>query len=186
MPKKQRSPRKKYSFQILKRKVVFSKGPMHLVDCAVKEGGRLVSRQILEHPGSVVIIPKLAPDRYILIRQFRFAARDRLWEWPAGGVERGETWRGAATRELCEEIGYRPRKLRKVVSFFPSPGISGEVMHLFLGEDLVPQYGEKDEDEEIEAHTFSGAEIEHMIKRGKIRDAKTILGYLYLAKRWRF
>ncbi len=175
--------KKKRKFTVKKRKVMFSKGPIHLVDCLVStHGGPTLSRQILEHPGSVVIIPKVDKNKYILIRQFRFAARDWLWEWPAGGVEKGESLRYAAARELTEEIGYRPKKLKKIVSFFPSPGVSAEVMNVFLAEDLYPEQGEQDEDEDIECREFTLTEIGKMIKSGKISDAKTILGYFYLKR----
>ncbi len=174
---------KEKRFSVKKCKVVFSKGPIHLVDCEVRQGEQVLSRQIIEHPGSVVIIPKTKKGDYILIRQFRFAARGWLWEWPAGGREAGESLRQAASRELTEEIGYKPRKLKKIVSFYPSPGISSEVMHLFLGEGLVPCRTQGDEDEVIEVKTFTSAQIARMIRSGAIQDAKTILGFLLLQAR---
>ncbi len=176
--------RSKEKFSVRARKVVFSKGPIHLVDCDVAmPSGRVLSRQILEHPGSVVIIPKIAKDRFILIRQFRFAARSWLWEFPAGGVEKGESLKKAASRELMEEIGYRPQRVRFLLKFYPTPGVSGEVMHLYLAEKLIPRWGRQDEDEEIEAHAFTAGQIERMIKQKKIIDAKTILGFYYLKNR---
>lgn len=171
----------KKNFKVKKRRVVFSKGPIHLVDCDVKmSDGKVLSRQILEHPGAVVIIPEVKPGRYILIRQFRFAAQDWLWEWPAGGLEPGESLKFAASRELTEEIGMKPKTLRQIVKFYPTPGISGEIMYLFLAKGLTPAYAICDEDEEIEVQEFSLKEIEKMIKIGKICDAKTILGFFYL------
>lgn len=170
------------NYYVKQRKVVFSKGPIHLVDCEVKmPSGNLLSRQIIEHPGSVVIIPRIAKDRYILIRQFRFAARGWLYEWPAGGVEKGESLRGAASRELMEEIGYKPKRLKKMLSFYPSPGVSGEVMHLFLADGLTPKTAQGDEDEEIEIREFTAKQIRDMIRRGRIVDAKTILGFQFLS-----
>jgi len=118
-----------------------------------------------------------------LIRQFRFAAKAWLWEFPAGGVERGETLQGAAKRELMEEIGYCPRKIKLLLKFYPTPGISGEVMNLFLAQDLVPKQAQQDEDEEIEVHEFSSRQIERMIQKKQIIDAKTILGIYYLKRR---
>ncbi|HLD50178.1 MAG TPA: NUDIX hydrolase [bacterium] len=172
----------KKKFKVKKRKVIFSKGPVCLVDCEVRmPSGKILSRQILEHNGAVVIIPKAGRDRYILVRQFRFAAGDWLWEFPAGGIEPGEPAREAAARELAEETGFRPKRLKKLFRFFPTPGISGEIMYLFLGENLVPDLREGDEDEEIEKKEFSLVQMERMARNGKIRDAKTILGIFYLS-----
>ncbi len=173
--------RKKY--RVARRKVIFSKGPIHLVDCDVEmPDGRILSRQILEHPGAVVIIPRIGKSRYMLIRQFRFAAGSWLWEFPAGGIDPGENLRQAAARELTEECGLRPRKLKKLLQFYPTPGISGEIMYLFLAEDMVPDSAPGDEDEVIERKIFSITQIERMIRRGMIQDAKTIVGFYYLQK----
>ncbi len=174
--------KRKHKFQVRRRKVVFSKGPIHLVDCEVRmPDGKILSRQVLEHPGAVVIIPKIGPDRFILIRQFRFAARTWLWEFPAGGIEPGESLKKAASRELAEETGFHPKRLTKMLRFYPTPGVSGEIMYLFLAENLVPRSAVCDEDEDIEKAEFSLRQIESMIRKGKICDAKTILGF-YLLK----
>lgn len=174
-------------FEVLKRRLIFSKGPIHLVDCDVRmPSGRILSRQILEHPGAVVVIPKIRADRYILIRQFRFAAKNWLWEFPAGGIEKGESFKQAAARELAEETGLKPRKLKLLCQFFPTPGISGEIMYLYLAEQLIPAKAQKDEDEELEVAEFSLAQITRMIRGGEICDAKTILGYFYLKYSFRF
>jgi ADP-ribose pyrophosphatase len=171
----------KKRYKIKKKKLIFSKGPIHLVDCEVRmENGKVLSRQILEHPGAVVIIPRISKDSYILVRQFRFAAGDWLWEFPAGGIERGENLKAAAIRESMEEIGFHPKKLKKILQFYPTPGVSGEIMYLFLAENLVPEAATCDEDEELEVKTFSLREIGQMIRKEKIVDAKTILGYYFL------
>lgn len=166
---------------MIQRKVIFSKGPIHLVDCDVRmPSGRVLSRQILEHPGAVVIIPVLENRKIILVRQFRFAARSWMWEFPAGGIEPGESRRNAASRELIEEIGLKPKKLKFLFQFYPTPGISGEIMYLFKAEELSPAIGKPDEDEEIEVEEFSSSEVSRMINQGKIIDGKTILGFYYL------
>ena len=171
----------KKNFSVKKRKVIFSRGFVRLVDCEVRmPSGKILSRQIMEHDGAVVIIPKTRTGRYLLIRQFRFAAKDWLWEFPAGGIEPGEPLRRAAEREMAEETGFRPRRLKKLFQFYPTPGVSAEIMHLFLGEDLVPDVQQGDEDEEIEKQEFSLVQMERMARAGKICDAKTILGIFYL------
>lgn len=168
-------------FKIKKRKVMFTKGPIHLVDCDVQmANGKVLSRQIIEHPGSVVIIPVNEKGEIALIRQFRFAIGGWMWEFPAGGIEPGENLAAAARRECAEEIGYYPRKLKKIISFYPTPGISGELMHLYLAQDLVYGPQEQDEDEEIEVKYFSINQISRMISRGEITDAKTLLGFSFL------
>lgn len=171
----------KKTFKVLSQKVVYEKGPIRLVDSQVQmPNGMKLSRQILEHSGAVVIIPQFGPGRYALIRQFRFAAKDWLYEFPAGGIEKGESLKKAATRELMEEIGYKPGKLTKLVDFYPTPGICAEVMHIYLAENLTSAKAQGDEDEDIEVCRVTLAEIGQMIKRRKIRDAKTMIGYFCL------
>lgn len=177
----------KKNYFVKKRKVVFSKGPIHLVDCDVKmPSGNVLSRQIIEHPGAVVIIPRIQKNRYLLIKQFRFATGDWIWEFPAGGIESNETLRQTAKRELMEEVGYRPKKLTKLLEFYPTPGISSEIMYLYLAENLVRDSAVGDEDESIEVHEFSFAQIGRMIRSGEIIDGKTILSFYALKeKSWR-
>jgi ADP-ribose pyrophosphatase len=178
--------RKSKKFKVKKRKVLFSKGPIRLVDYEVlMPGGKVLSRQILEHDGAVVIIPRVAKNRFILIRQFRFATGGWIWEFPAGGVEPGETGPQAAARELTEEVSFRPGRLTEIVSFYPTPGVSAEKMRIFLAENLTPAVAEKDEDEDLEVHEFSLEEIGRMIKRREIIDGKTIVGYYLLKDRRR-
>ena len=172
---------KKQGFKILKTRSVFKKGPVHLLDCDVKLAhGTHLSRQILKHPGAAVVLPRLDKDRYLLVRQFRFAAESWMWEFPAGGLEKRESARNAARRELREETGMRPRKLTRILDFYPTPGLSSEVMYLFLAENLVHDHLPPDQDEELQVKAFSLREIGRLITSGRITDGKTILGYLCL------
>jgi ADP-ribose pyrophosphatase len=171
--------KKKYC--VFKKKVIFSKGPIRLVDCKVwTPHGKVLSRQVLEHPGCVVIIPRTNAGKYILVKQYRFPIERYLWEFPAGGRELPETFSQAASRELMEEIGMKPGKLKKILEFYPTPGVSGEKMHVFLARDLKPAIAQKDEDEDFELGIFSLAEIDRMICRGEIVDGKTLIGFFYL------
>ena len=168
----------KPKFTVVSRKIVFGKGPIRVLDCKIRlPSKRLISRQILDHPGSVVIIARTAHNRYLMVRQFRFAAKRWLWEFPAGGVEKWESFKAAASRELIEETGFRAGKMSKLMRFYPSPGISSECMHLFMASKLTPAYAKGDEDEEISVGSFSPKQIRRMIFDGEIIDAKTIAGF---------
>jgi ADP-ribose pyrophosphatase len=170
-------------YRVFEKKVIFSKGPIRLIDCKVRTPhGKILSRQVLEHPGCVVIIPRTDAGKYILVRQYRFPLEKHLWEFPAGGKEPGETFPQAAKRELMEEIGMRPERLKKLLEFYPTPGVSGEKMHVFLAWGLMHAIAQKDEDEDFELGTFSFPEIGRMIRRGEIVDGKTLIGFFYLKK----
>jgi ADP-ribose pyrophosphatase len=170
-------------YRVFEKKVIFSKGPICLIDCKVRTPhGKVLSRQVLEHPGCVVIIPRTDAGKYILVRQYRFPIGKYLWEFPAGGRELGETFPQAANRELMEEIGMRPGKLKLLLRFYPTPGVSGEKMHVFLAGKLRPAVAPKDEDEDFELGTFSRAEMGRMIQRREIVDGKTLIGFFYLKK----
>ncbi len=169
------------AYRVFEKKVIFAKGPIRLVDCKVRTPqGKVLSRQILEHPGCVVIIPRTKDGKYVLVRQYRFPLERQLWEFPAGGRESAESFSRAAQRELMEEIGMRAGKLQKLLAFYPTPGVSGEKMVVYLAQDLHPKTAEKDEDEEFEVKSWSVKEIEAMISSGRIVDGKTILGFQFV------
>lgn len=170
-------------YRVFKKKVIFSNGPIRLVDCKVRTPqGKVLSRQVLEHPGCVVIIPRTDEGKYILVRQYRFPIERHLWEFPAGGKEPGESLPQAAKRELMEEIGMRPGKLKKLLEFYPTPGVSGEKMCMYLAWNLHPEVAEKDEDEEFEVGLFTLGKLGEMISKGEIVDGKTILGFHSIKK----
>lgn len=169
--------------RILSRKKICKVSSSTLVECRIRVGEQLLTRHSIEHPGCVVIIPEIKPGRFLLVKQYRYSARAFLWEFPAGGIERGENVKAAAARELTEETGFAPSKLTKIVSFFPTPGISEEKMHVFHASGLRPAFAEKDEDEDFELQEFSLSELGELIRRGRIEDGKTLLGYFYMAGR---
>ncbi len=165
---------------LLKKRTLLQLNRSRLVECHLKVGKQRLIRQSIEHPGCVVVIPQLGRDRFLMVKQYRYAARGWIWEFPAGGIETHETMRQAANRELMEEAGYASRNLKKLISFFPTPGISEEKMHLYLAKNLRPAFAPKDDDEDFEIREFSLKEIGKMIETGKIEDAKTIIGYFLL------
>jgi len=131
----------------------------------------------------VVLIPRLPDGRLILIHQLRVAVGREIWEFPAGTLEKGESALACAGRELEEETGFRARRFRRLLEFFPTPGISNEKMILFLATGLRPSNTlECDPDEELRPAFPTCRQIEGMIHRGKIIDGKTILGFLFYQK----
>ena len=150
------------------------------VDRVIEPGGVETTREVVCHPGSVVVVPHLPDGRVILVRQYRYAVKESLWELVAGGMERGETPRQSARRELLEEAGYRARVLKPLVEFYPSPGILSEKMHLVEAWDLTPGKGHPDADERIEVGFFAVSKIIEMIRSNEIRDGKTLVGILLL------
>src|SRR6516162_2081571 len=88
-------------------------------DQIVEPDGLRATREVISHPGSVVILPVLADGRIVMVRQYRHAARQYLWELVAGRMDPGETPKKAAARELMEETGYRAKRFKVFLDVFP-------------------------------------------------------------------
>jgi ADP-ribose pyrophosphatase len=146
-------------------------------DQALDPDGFEIKRAIVQHGGSAVMMPVDERGRILLVRQYRLPARQYLWELPAGRVDEGESLLKAAKRELKEETGYRAKKWKKIAEFFPSPGFLAEKMTIFLATELTPGETKPMEDERIETRWFTRRELGEWIKAGKIRDAKTMIGF---------
>jgi ADP-ribose pyrophosphatase len=161
------------STKILRRYRIFA-----IVEQALRlPSGRTVVRQVVQHPGAVVIIPQLADGRLILIAQYRFAVGETLLEFPAGTLESGEAPLECARRELIEETGYRAEHWRALGVTYPSPGYCDEQQHLFMATGLVPEHAAADEDEIIEVKGLTVQEVERAIAEGTLVDAKSIAAY---------
>ncbi|HTV53341.1 MAG TPA: NUDIX hydrolase [Terriglobia bacterium] len=153
------------------------------VDRIVEPRGIPVQREVVCHGGSAVVLPYFREGRILLVRQFRYPARQALWELVAGGVEPGESPKQAAERELREETGYTAKSFKLLFKFYPSPGVLSEKMHLFEAVDLTRGTAEPEEDERIQVKLFSMPKLKEMVGRGKIQDGKTLVGLLWLLGR---
>lgn len=140
---------------------------------------KVVTRELVIHPGAVVVLPFVDKKNILLLKQFRYACKGDLWEIPAGTLEKNEKELTCAKRELEEETGFKAKRWRFLTRFYPAPGISNEVMSLFQAEDLVLGAKNLDHDEWIEHHIFPLKEALRMVKNGKIQDGKTIAGILW-------
>ncbi len=145
----------------------------------VDVGGDVVERDLLVHPGAVVIVPVLDDGRILMVYQYRIGPRDWLYELPAGTIEEGEEPLETARRELVEETGYEAAELVKLFEMYSSPGTSTEVLHVFLARGLR-YVGERPERyEAIRTVAVTLDEALEMVRSGVIRDAKTIAALLY-------
>ncbi len=151
------------------------------VDEVILPNGKKATREIVEHPGAVAAVP-LLNDKVILVRQFRKPVEEAICEIPAGKLEAGEDPRQCMERELEEEIGYRAGKLEKLLSYYPSPGFSDEVIHIFSATDLEKTQQKLAQDEFLELVTLRFEEALRMIEEGTIKDSKTIIGLLLAEK----
>ncbi len=147
-------------------------------DDATEPGGFEIKRSIVRHNGSAVMMAVDDKKRVLLVRQYRLPAEKRMWELPAGRLDEGENPLQAAKRELTEETGYRAKKWKKLVTFYPSPGYVQEKMTIFLAKDLTEGKATPMEDERIETRWFTKTEIGEMIRGNKLQDGKTMIGYL--------
>jgi len=141
--------------------------------------GKDVDLEIVHHPGGVAVVAEDAAGRYCLIRQYRHAIGDWLWEFPAGKREPGEAPQVTAQRELQEEAGVEAAQWQQLGQLVPSPGILTEVVLLYYARDLTHTNHTHEEAEVIEIHWLAPAQIEDMVRQGLIVDAKTLIS-LYL------
>jgi ADP-ribose pyrophosphatase len=141
--------------------------------------GSTDTRDVVRHPGAVVILPLLDDGRVCLVENFRVAVDDRLLELPAGTLEPGEDPADTARRELAEETGYRAAKIEHLHSFWMSPGILSERMHLYLAKGLQPGPMDLDAGEDLRPLLFTWNEALELVAQHRIEDAKSLCGLLY-------
>jgi ADP-ribose pyrophosphatase len=144
----------------------------------VEPGADARSRDIVVHPGSVVVVPLVSDDEVCLIEVDRVAVGRTLWELPAGTLDRVEPLTEAARRELAEETGYRAGRIEPVGGLWMSPGILRERMHLFVARDLVPGPQALEPGERIRPSIVAWGEAVRMCLDGRIEDAKSVAAIL--------
>lgn len=170
--------------RLLRSRVVF-RGPVFYVssDRVREPEGILVRRDIVRHPGSVVILAvnDSHPHPHVLLaRQYRYAAGRQLWELPAGRIDHGEKPLAAAKRELLEETGYRARHWKRALFYYASPGFLDETMAVYMASGLQAGQAQPEEDEIIHIRLFPLPAALRMVMNGRILDGKTIAGVLWL------
>lgn len=148
------------------------------VDEVEEPGGVRATREVIRHHGSVAALPVTDDGSFLLVRQFRYAVGEALWELPAGKLDGGEKPEDGIQRELREEIGHHAERLEKIAFFYTTPGFCDEAMHLYRATGLVADKADADEDERIEVGTFTLDEARAMIASGELREGKTLVAIL--------
>jgi ADP-ribose pyrophosphatase len=149
------------------------------VERSTAADGQPIVRDVVIHPGAVAILPLVDADHICLLRNHRFIVNEVLWEIPAGTLEVGEAVEAAAVRELAEETGYGAKQWRKVLAFYPSPGILSERTHLFVASELTAGTMRLEADEQLEPHVVAWTQALQWLRDGTIRDAKTLIALLW-------
>jgi ADP-ribose pyrophosphatase len=172
MPERTVSSRRAFSGRLLALRV----------DEVELESGRRATREVVEHPGAVAVLA-WDGERLAAVRQWRQAAGAELLEIPAGTCEPGESPLATAQRELAEECGLTAARWEEGPAFYTAPGFSTELLTLFLATDLHPVDAQPPEDEALERSWLTRADALAAIDDGRIRDAKSMVGILWLARR---
>jgi ADP-ribose pyrophosphatase len=143
-------------------------------------------RDIVHHTGSVVILAvdeTRGEPRVLLVRQYRHAAQQFLWELCAGRIDKGENELTAAKRELLEETGFTAASWKRILKFYATPGFVAETMSIYLATRLTPGTAQPEEDEVIQIKFFPLSAAVQMVMSGRIHDGKTISGILWLSQK---
>jgi ADP-ribose diphosphatase len=166
--------------RVVKSKVVYEGNVFGVRQDRLSEpGGIEVTRDIVVHRGSVVLLPIFPDGSILMVRQYRHAIGAMLWELVAGRLEAGESKAAGARRELIEETGYTARRVKQILEIFPSPGFATERMWIFAATGLEQGLAHPEEDERITARKFSPAALEKMIRGGTLHDAKSVAAILF-------
>ena len=159
---------------------------VHL-DRAELSNGKIVKREVVEHPGGVTILPVDENGMCTMVRQFRYPFGRMMLEAPAGKLEPGEDPKESAVRELSEETGYTADEWIDFGACCTSPGFSSEVLHVYMAMGLHAGRSHPDEDEFLNTEKIHLSELSRMVMAGEIDDAKTIVAVLkaekYLSER---
>ena len=149
-------------------------------DTALPENGRTATREVVHHHGGACILPYFADGTICMVRQFRYAMQQELWELPAGKLEKGEDPFDAAKRELGEECGRTAEKYTSRGEIYPPVGYDTEIIYTWVATGLHETRMHLDADEFLTPDRVPLTQAYEMVMRGEIKDGKTIAGVLKL------
>ena len=159
-----------------KRRLVFSGTVKFRADTVTLPNGRRATREFMDHPGAVAVLPVLPGNRIIFVRQHRYPVGEDTLEIPAGKLHSGaDDLLRRVKAELREETGYTARKIKPLLSYWPTPAFAHEGLHLYTAEGLTPGIAQPDEDEFLRVEILPFEKALRMVKTGLIKDSKTII-----------
>ena len=153
------------------------------VDTIQQASGKSAIREVVLHPGGVVAVPVLDDGNLAFVHQFRYPLKKYILEFPAGKMEKHLSAEETIAKELEEEIGYRAGTLSHECSFYTSPGISTELIHLFVARDLKPVPQHLEEGEHIIVKKYNLEQCLDLLGQGEVGDGKTLLGLLWYLRK---
>lgn len=166
---------------LLDRKQIYTGKIVDLIVDTIELKGQRYIREVVRHPGGVVIIAELPDGRIPFVRQSRYPIDKKLLELPAGKLDPGEEPLASAARELEEETGFKPESLEHVFTLYTSPGFCDELLHLYYTNKLTRTQTAFEHDEEIDVEFYSLDEALQLAHKGQINDAKTLIALFWLA-----
>ena len=140
--------------------------------------GRMVGREVVEHPGGVTILPVDENGICYMVQQYRYPMQKLMLEAPAGKLEPGEDPMECAVRELSEETGFTADEMIDLGAHATSPGFSTEVLHIYLARGLHAGQMHLDEGEFLNLKKYPLEELVEMVMNNEISDAKTVIAVL--------
>jgi ADP-ribose pyrophosphatase len=147
--------------------------------------GQKATREYLNHPGAVAVIPFIAPDQVIMVKQFRYPVNQVTLEIPAGKLDKNEPPLKCVKRELEEETGMKAGRVKKLLSFWPTATFATEIIHVYTADRLTPGRLHPDEDEFLATEIWPLKKLYREIDGGRVRDAKTLIALLAYRQRSR-
>ena len=170
-------------FELLKSEIIYEGRAFSVhLDHFLTPSGKTVKYDIVEHIGSVIIVPVDENGQLYFVRQYRQAVEKELLELPAGTLEVGEPPAEAAAREIREETGMAAKNLKEIGSFYLAPGYSTELMHVFLATGLTHDPLDPDADEYLSVEKMSVAKAFELVENGQLQDAKSLAALLLARK----
>lgn len=171
---------------VRRHRVYLGKAVDFWVDTVRLPSGGTATREYLGHPGAVAVVAVAGgsakdPD-LLFVRQYRYPVKQVTLELPAGKLDPGESPRVCVNRELEEETGFRASRIRKLLSFWPTPAFANEVIHLYVARGLTSGTFSPDADEFIEPVRYPLSRALDMVRRGQIQDSKTLIGLFAFAQ----